>query len=241
MKAVNLIPPEQRRGAGGLAGRTGGIAYVVIGALVVIVALGVVYAVAVHDVAKHKAALARLTDKADAIQAQIGSLEPYQAFASLTQSRLSSVVSLAAQRFDWPLAMQQVARSLPSNVTLTTLSGTATGGGANGTTGAGGSTGLTGVSGSASTVTAASGAIVNAPTLSVAGCAIGSLSAAQDTVATTLATFRRLTGVTGATVQTYGPQSSCDGVSFGMTITYANVDAIPSPPIKAGHDTTAGG
>ena len=41
VKAVNLIPPDQRRGAGGLAGRTGGIVYVVVGGLAVIVALGV--------------------------------------------------------------------------------------------------------------------------------------------------------------------------------------------------------
>ena len=42
MRAVNLIPAEQRRGAGGLAGRTGGVVYVVLGMLVVLVALGVV-------------------------------------------------------------------------------------------------------------------------------------------------------------------------------------------------------
>ena len=42
MRAVNLIPADERRGAGGIAGRSGGVVYVLVGGLAVLVALGVV-------------------------------------------------------------------------------------------------------------------------------------------------------------------------------------------------------
>ena len=70
MRAVNLIPAEQRRGAGGLAGRSGGVAYVLTGALAVIVVLGVVYALAVHTVAGKNGQLATVTQQVDAVNAQ---------------------------------------------------------------------------------------------------------------------------------------------------------------------------
>jgi hypothetical protein len=43
VKAVNLIPDEQRRGAGGATGRSGGVAYAIVGVLAGIVGLFAVY------------------------------------------------------------------------------------------------------------------------------------------------------------------------------------------------------
>ncbi len=185
MRAINLIPPEQRRGAGGVAGRTGGVVYVIIATLLAIVALGVVYVSAVHQVATRKTTLAQVTAQATAVGSQTGALQPYVTFASDSKQRIEGVASLAQQRFDWPAAMQQLALSLPAGVQLQTLSGNATGGGATGTTGTTAATATSGTSGPATTV--------NAPSLSLTGCA-----PSQDVVAQTVSRLRELTGVTGA-------------------------------------------
>ncbi len=237
MRAFNLIPPEQRRGAGGIAGRTGGIVYVVLATLVALVVLGVVYAVAVHDVASQRTTLAEVNDENAVVTSQVASLQPYVAFQSVAQQRISSVASLAAQRFDWPRAMSQIALSLPANVTLTELAGTASGGA--GTASASGATGATGVSGSTGT-TASLGVTVNAPSISINGCAAGSASKGQLGVAQTLSRFRALEDVSSASVSTYS-SAACSGVSFVMTIQYATGFGIPAPRLAAGPETTVGG
>ncbi|HEX2703072.1 MAG TPA: hypothetical protein VHM72_06540 [Solirubrobacteraceae bacterium] len=245
MKAINLIPPEQRRGAGGIAGRTGGVAYVVLAALVVLVVVGVVYAVSVHDVAKQKTTLAEVNEETAAVNAQIGALQPYVTFETLSQARIQEIASLAAQRFDWPRAMAQVALSLPSNVTLSALSGDASGGAASVATPSGstGSSGLTaGASASSGTASATVplGVTVNAPTLTLSACAHGSVSKGQDTVAEALTHFRALQDVSSATTSTYAT-SGCQGVTFNMTIVYDNSYGIPSVALDASPNTTVGG
>lgn len=124
MKAVNLIPADQRRGAGGLAGRSGGIVYVITAGLLAVVGLGIVYAFAVHSVSNRKTELADVTQQVAVVQAETQALAPYVAVASLRQERVAAVVSLAKSRFNWPTAMQQLALALPSNVTLTAFSAT---------------------------------------------------------------------------------------------------------------------
>ena len=227
MRAINLIPPEQRRGAGGIAGRTGGIVYVIIAALVALVGFGVLYVSAVHQVAKRKTTLAQVTAQANAVNSQVAALQPYVQFESISKQRVASVVSLAEQRFDWPDAMEQLALSLPPGVTLSSLTGSATGGAAAGATGASGTTGTTGASGP-------SRLTVNAPTLAINGCA-----PSQDAVAETLTRLRELRNVQSATVSTYSRGGSC--IAFTMTAIYANTYAIPSTTLQPGSDSTVGG
>lgn len=125
MRAVNLIPADQRRGAGGLAGRSGGVAYVLTGALAVLVLLGIVYALAVHDVAKKKTDLAEVTQQVSVVKAEAQSLQPYVQFAGVSAAEVTQVNSLAQSRFDWPNAMRQLALSLPTDVTLDSFSANA--------------------------------------------------------------------------------------------------------------------
>jgi Tfp pilus assembly protein PilN len=243
MKAINLIPPEQRRGAGGIAGRTGGVAYVVLTGLVALVIVGVVYAVTVHEVAKRKTTLAEVTQEAAAVKEQIAALQPYVLFQTLSQARIQSVASLAAERFDWPRAMTQVALALPSNVTLSSLAGSATGGNALGgaVSGSTGASGLTaGASASSTTAAVPAGVTVNAPTLSLSACAQGSPSVGQDTVATVLTRFRALQDVSSATVAAY-TDSGCHGVTFNLTVAYDNGYGIPTVGLDAAPNTTVGG
>jgi Tfp pilus assembly protein PilN len=234
VRAANLIPPEQRRGAGGIAGRTGGIVYVVLATLVALVLLGVVYALAVHEVASRTTTLAQVNDENANVNAQVDALQPYVQFESLAQGRIEGVVQVAEQRFDWPRAMAQIALALPSNVTLASLGGVASGGGA-----AAASAGATGTTGPAAS-TGVPGVTVNAPSLAVTGCASGDPSKGQVTVAKMLARSRALEGVSSASLSTYST-STCGGVAFTMTITYANGYGIPTAPMKAARDTTVGG
>jgi len=121
MRAVNLIPAEERRGAGGLAGRSGGVVYVLTGALAALVALGVVYAFAVHSVADHKTQLATVTAQVAAVQAETQTLQPYVEVATISEDKVEQVVSLAEDRFNWPTALDQLALALPDDVSFTTL------------------------------------------------------------------------------------------------------------------------
>jgi Tfp pilus assembly protein PilN len=121
MRAVNLIPAEERRGAGGLAGRSGGVVYVLVGGLAVLVVLGVIYAFAVQGVAQRKGQLASLTQQVASVDAQNEQLAPYVNFATISAQQTQQALTLAQQRFDWPDAMQQLALALPSDVTLTSF------------------------------------------------------------------------------------------------------------------------
>lgn len=228
MRAINLVPAEQRRGAGGLAGRTGGIVYVVLAALVALVVVGVLYAVAVHQVASRTTTLAQVNNETAAVTGQVNALAPFVQFQTLSRTRVGAVAALAAERFDWPAAMTQIALALPSSVTLSSVAGTAAGGGSSVAAGVSG-TGATG----------AIGVTVSAPTLSISGCAAGSASQGQDEVAEMLTRIRQLEGVTSAFVPSYSP-SSC-GVQFSVTVDYGNDYGIPSSTLKAGSDSTVGG
>jgi hypothetical protein len=245
MRAVNLIPPEQRRGAGGLAGRTGGAVYVIIGGLVALVACGLVYAFAVHSVAKRTTTLAEVTDQTNAVAAQAAALQPFVQFHATSQSNVESIASLAAQRFDWPRAMQQIALAMEPTVTIASLSAAT-----NGTPAPGGVPGAAvapaavapavGTTGVTATPAATNPALP--ATFSLVGCATTQLA-----VANLLVRFRELTGVSDASVSTYtkpvgaGLKLSkavafqpCAKVTWNMTIDYSGGYGIPSPKFAPG-------
>lgn len=231
MRAINLIPADQRRGAGGIAGRTGGVVYVVLATLLVLVALGVVYALSVRQVSSRTTTLAQVTSEARAAQEDVAELSPYVAFQALSEQRTQAIASLSQQRFDWPRAMEQIALALPHNVTLTTMNGIATGGAPTGTTGLTGTTAVGGL---------ADGVSVGAPSLSLAGCASGTPAVAQNTIATTLTRVRKLSSVVSANVSSY-TTGGCIGASFNMAIDYAGNYAIPPVHLTASPHSTVGG
>ena len=122
MRAVNLIPADERRGAGGIAGRSGGVVYVLVGSLAVLVALGVVYAFAVHTVAQRKGELAAVAAQVATVNAETQSLQPYVQIAAVSAEKVQEVATIAQQRFNWPTAMSQLALALPNDVSFTSLS-----------------------------------------------------------------------------------------------------------------------
>jgi Tfp pilus assembly protein PilN len=123
MRAVNLIPPDQRRGGAG-PGRSGGAVYAVLGALGLVVVAAAVYAISVNAVASKRDDLHRLQAQTASAQAQADALAPYRKFAALKQARVQTVQSLAASRFDWETVMRQLAVVIPSDVWLTSMVGT---------------------------------------------------------------------------------------------------------------------
>ncbi len=126
MRAINLVPADQRRGAGGLAGRSGGAAYVLLGLLAVLVLVVSVYALQKRSLGEKRSRLAAVTVQAAGAEAQAAALTSFTQFAALRATRGQTVTSLAASRFDWSHAMREVSRVIPRNVWLTALQGTVT-------------------------------------------------------------------------------------------------------------------
>ena len=232
MRAVNLIPSDQRRGAGGLAGRSGGIVYVLTGGLAVLVALGVVYALAVHSVASRKTDLASVTRQAGIVTAEAQALTPYVQVAGVTTEKVHEVTSLAESRFNWPSALQQLALALPGDVTFTSFNATAGGAAPTSTPAA---TAPTPATGSA----AASG---TGASFSLIGCA-----STQREVAGVLTNLFQVPGVSNvelaSTVETIAPKKlsrqaalkaalsaggTCPLVTFTVSLSYAGSYTIPN-------------
>lgn len=123
MKAVNLIPAEQRRGTGG-GGRTGGGAYALLGLLALGVATVLAAVLLGNGVREREGRLAGVRAQVSQAEAEAAALRPYRQFASLREQRDQTIGMLAASRFDWARAMGKVARALPPDIWLTSLTGT---------------------------------------------------------------------------------------------------------------------
>jgi Tfp pilus assembly protein PilN len=124
MKAVNLIPSDERRRAAGTGSGVG--AYVVLAVLALIVAAGAAYTLANRSLSDRRAELASVQASAQASAAEIQSLERYTSFAALSAKRASTVRNIAASRFDWSHAMHEVSRTMPSYAWLTSMRATVT-------------------------------------------------------------------------------------------------------------------
>ena len=123
MKAVNLIPVEERRGSGGAA--PVGV-YALLGGLAVLLAAVTLLVLTGNQVSTKKNELASVSTQAAAAQRQATALTPYANFAKLQQSRLETVKSLASTRFEWSRAFSDVSHVIGSTVWLTGLTGTVT-------------------------------------------------------------------------------------------------------------------
>ena len=123
MKAVNLIPVEERRG-GSAGGRSGNTAYAVLGVLAVLVMMAAAWTLTGRSVNDRRAKLVGVEQQANAAEAQASKLAAYSTFSDLRKKRSETVASIARSRFDWAHVMHEVARVIPSDTHLTSLSGT---------------------------------------------------------------------------------------------------------------------
>lgn len=120
MKAVNLIPADQRRSSTG-AGKSGGAVYVLLGGLALVVVMVAALTLTNRSLAGKQADAQRLEAQADIATAKAGNLAAYKQFNELVTTRSAGVKALAASRLDWAETFEQVSRVVPSDVSLTQL------------------------------------------------------------------------------------------------------------------------
>jgi hypothetical protein len=125
MRPVNLIPQEQQvRGRGLGVGRTGFAPYIVLGFLGLAV-IGVAAVVLTSNSVNSKdEEVARLQAETVSAKATADALRPYGNFAQVTQARVDTVNSLVSSTFNWERVLRSLARTIPSNVWLTSFTGT---------------------------------------------------------------------------------------------------------------------
>jgi Tfp pilus assembly protein PilN len=244
MKAVNLIPAHERRGATVGAGRSGGAAYIVLGAFGVLAVLVLLYGVARHKVSDDKSKLATIAAKTQRAQEAASALTPYTSFMSLREQRTQAVEQVVDSRFDWAHAFHELGRVLPRDASISLLEGTV-----GGKTGAAGSASAPAASapaasGSATASTAASSATPpgSVPSMTLTGCA-----SSQSEVALTLQRLRLMDGVSAVSLKSStksnspgasGASSSgnCTATSaaFSVEITF---EPLPTPAAKSSSST----
>jgi Tfp pilus assembly protein PilN len=177
MRAVNLMPGDDY-GSGGSdgTGDTGGVVYVLLGGLAVMVALAGLWASSNTQISSRQTALDRVTVAAVAAEARAAKAAPYEAYAGLADARLATVASLSVTRFDWAHSLHELSRVLPADVWLTSLDGSS------------------GASGAAPTTTASA---APAPTFEFVGC-----TDTQAKVARLMARLRAVDGVRDVDLKT---------------------------------------
>ncbi len=132
MRPVNLIPPEERRGEHAPM-RTGPLAYILVGALVVVLAGVTALVLDRQPDLRTQGEVAQLEARrraADGRGEAPRRLHPVPRRCS--EQRVATVTSLADSRFDWERVMRELSLVLPSDVWLVDLTASASAGVAGG-------------------------------------------------------------------------------------------------------------
>jgi len=127
MKAVNLLPHDLRRAAkrpSSAPEPAGGMgAYVVLGALALCVVALAGYVLTTNAVKQRTADLESVSARQAAVSKQVAALKPYADFDQMAQARVTTIKGLVGARFDWPQALGDLSRVVPSKVKLSSLTG----------------------------------------------------------------------------------------------------------------------
>lgn len=134
MKAVNLIPSEQRRARA--SGEGAGGAYVVLGVLGLLFVMATLYVLTANQVNDRTTKAEAASQEADALEAQSKQLGSFTNFASIKDQRLASVIMTSQTRFDWERLMRELSRVMPAGSWLQTTEATVVGDDTAATTGA---------------------------------------------------------------------------------------------------------
>jgi Tfp pilus assembly protein PilN len=191
MRAVNLIPPEARRGGSGASSAAQIPMYAALGLLAVAFSFVTVYVLTTNTISDRKAKLTSLQSQTAQERALALRLGSYAQFSQLAQKRVQTVRGIASTRFDWYRALSDLSRVVPANTSLqslvaTVVPGASAGGSAAGTA-ASSSSGAGGTSGLRSAITA--------PAFELAGC-----TSSHDDVARLMSRLRVINGVTRVTL-----------------------------------------
>jgi Tfp pilus assembly protein PilN len=173
MRPIDLTPSEMRQGARAPM-RTGPIPYILLGALVAVLAGVALLVTTGNQVTERETEVAQLKRENVATARQAHRLASYVQFQSLHEQRLSTIASLADSRFDWERVIRELSLVLPADVWLTELSASA--------------------SGQSESGGGLSGTIVG-PSIELEGCTVG-----QESVARFVTALKDIDGVTRVAV-----------------------------------------
>jgi len=206
MRPVNLIPPDERRGDEAPL-RTGNLVYVLTAGLVLLLLGIVAVALTSKQISDRQDQKASLEQELAQATARANSLAAFTNFRAVQESRLATVTSLAQSRFDWSRVLNELALVLPSEVSLSSVSGSAspdlqTSGGE----GSGGD--LRGA--------------IQGPALDISGCAPG-----QEAVAGFVAALEDIDGVTRVGLESSNIDSAGGSSSSSGGTTAADCQAGP--------------
>jgi len=112
VKAVNLIPTEQRRVRA--TGNRSGSAYVLLGVLATLLVMVATYVFTAGNVTDRQNEAAAAKAEADQLEAQAAKSESFTNFAQIKQTRLASVSTIADTRFDWERMLRELSRAMPA-------------------------------------------------------------------------------------------------------------------------------
>jgi len=194
MRPINLIPLEDRRGETAST-RTGPVAYLLVGALVLILAGVAATVLTGNRISDRKAEVERLQTEVTVTRNRAERLASYTQFHAVRDARSATVASLADSRFDWERVIRELSLVLPPNVWLINLTGTAS-----------------------PAVTVENGATVTGrdtvagPALQLIGCAPG-----QEAVAGFITVLRDIDGVTRVGVSKSDLPTNALSASSGAT------------------------
>jgi Tfp pilus assembly protein PilN len=223
MKAVNLIPDEQRRGAGGTAGRSGGVAYACIGVLAGIVVMVALYAMTSSTITTRQSDLDTLNQQIAASQTQSTELSAFSAKAAEAASRKQTITELVSTRFAWGHALREIPRVLPKDVWLQSMSGTV----------------AANTDAAAAVTTTPSG-----PSIDIQGC-----TTSQNEVAKLMSSLKLIDGVQDVTLVKSAKPDNATGAgtctvrssypAFDITVTFGTGDTSATDAANATGNTPA--
>jgi len=199
MRAVNLIPAEQRGGMARGPARSEGGAYAVLALLAGLAICAGLYGIAHHQVSTRTAQANALAVQTQQSQAKAALLAPYTSFIATREQRTQAVLGIVNSRFDWAHAMHELGRVLPIGTSISALTGTV----GSATATASGSAGKTGATGATGTSATPPGSV---PTFTITGC-----STSQSEVALTLDRLRLIDGVSEVTLSSSAKTANSGG------------------------------
>jgi Tfp pilus assembly protein PilN len=199
VRAVNLLPPDNRGaskasaelGAGPEA-KGGAGAFVVLGVLAAAVAGTAGVVLADNTIKQRSVDLQEATQQTQVLQRQATQLKPYADYDAMAKTRIQTVKDLAGSRFDWEQTLRDLARAIPADVTLSSLSGDI----ANGAGGGGSSM----------------RSAISAPAMTLQGCA-----PSQTAVARLLARLHDIDGVTRVSLSNSASETVSDSGGSGQS------------------------
>ena len=111
MKAVNLVPTEQRRVQA--SGKQNGSSYVLIGVLVTLLAMVGAYVFTSNNAKDRENQAAAAKAEAKQLEAEVKAQGAFTNFSDIKKTRLAAVMGVATTRFDWERLMRELALVMP--------------------------------------------------------------------------------------------------------------------------------